>query len=88
MLDDMNSFDFFKEVPSLQLPVLFIHGGKEKHVMPELIQKYSEQLDAPEGKPLLWADKSSHAFHIDDPRGNERRLIAHLTRKKDLTHAL
>ncbi|MBS4196204.1 alpha/beta fold hydrolase [Lederbergia citri] len=81
MLEDINTFDFFKEVPLLQLPVLFIHGGKEKHVMPELIQRYYEQLDAPEGKQLLWSDKSSHAFHIDDARENEQRLITHLTRK-------
>ncbi|MBS4201043.1 alpha/beta hydrolase [Bacillus sp. FJAT-49732] len=78
MLEDINTFDFFKEVPSLPMPVLFIHGGKEKHVMPELIQRYYEYLDAPEGKQLLWSDKSSHAFHLEDARENEKRLIAHL----------
>ncbi|MCJ8009312.1 alpha/beta hydrolase [Lederbergia wuyishanensis] len=79
MLEDINTFDFFKEAPSLQMPIMFIHGSKEKHVMPELIQKYYEQLDAPMGKQLLWSDKSSHAFHLDDARENEQRLIAHLT---------
>ncbi|WP_274365578.1 alpha/beta hydrolase [Paenibacillus thermotolerans] len=78
MVSDLNSFDFFKEVPSLPMPVMFIHGGKEKHVMPELVVRYFEGLDAPRGKQLLWSDLSSHAFHIDDARENEQRLIRHL----------
>ncbi|MCF2649953.1 alpha/beta fold hydrolase [Niallia circulans] len=78
LLNDINTFDFFTEVPSLQIPVMFIHGSKEKHVMPELIKRYYENLDAPEGKRLLWSDKSSHAFHLDDARENEQRLIQYL----------
>jgi pimeloyl-ACP methyl ester carboxylesterase len=78
MLHDINTFDFFEEVPTLQMPVMFIHGGKEKHVMPELILRYFEALSAPKGKKLLWSDKSSHAFHQDDARENEQRLIEHL----------
>lgn len=72
LLNDINTFDFFTEVPSLQIPVMFIHGSKEKHVMPELIKRYYENLDAPEGKRLLWSDKSSHAFHLDDARKMSR----------------
>ncbi|MBY0123586.1 alpha/beta fold hydrolase [Bacillus sp. S/N-304-OC-R1] len=78
MLNDINTFDFFAGVPSLQVPVMFIHGSKEKHVMPELIKQYFEQLDAPKGKRLLWSDKSSHTFHLDDARENEQRLIQYL----------
>jgi pimeloyl-ACP methyl ester carboxylesterase len=78
MVRDLNSFDFFKEAPWLQIPVLFIHGSKEQHVMPELVERYYETVDAPRGKRLLWSDKSSHAFHLDDARENERRLIEHM----------
>jgi pimeloyl-ACP methyl ester carboxylesterase len=78
MLKDINTFDFFTDVPTLQIPVMFIHGSKEKHVMPELISRYYEALDAPKGKKLYWSDKSSHAFHLDDARENEQRLIQHL----------
>lgn len=82
MINDINSFDFFAEAPSLEMPVMFIHGSKEKHVMPELIVRYVEKLEAPRGKKLLWSDRSSHAFHLDDARENEQRLIQHL---KDCT---
>ncbi|MBP1153690.1 MULTISPECIES: hypothetical protein [unclassified Paenibacillus] len=49
-----------------------------EHVMPELITRYYETLDAPKGKKLYWSDKSSHVFHVDDARENEQRLIQHL----------
>ncbi len=78
LVRDLNAFDFFVEVPALQIPVMFIHGRQEKHVMPELIIRYYEQLDAPKGKKLFWSDKSSHAFHLEDARENEQRLIRHL----------
>ncbi|MCH6264554.1 alpha/beta fold hydrolase [Neobacillus citreus] len=78
MIHDINTFDFFSEVPALNVPVMFIHGSKEKHVLPELITRYFEVLDAPKGKSLYWSEKSSHAFHLDDARENEQRLIRHL----------
>lgn len=78
IIHDINSFDFFSEAPSLNLPVMFIRGRKEKHVMPELITRYFEILDAPKGKSLYWSEKSSHAFHFDDASEKEQRLISHL----------
>lgn len=78
MIHAINTFDFFTEVPALQIPVMFIHGSKEAHVHPELIIRYYEQLEAPKGKQLLWSDRSSHAFHLEDAKENEQRLIRHL----------
>lgn len=78
MIDDLNTFDFFSEIPKLEIPVLFIHGGKETHVWGELVQKYFEQLDAP-SKKIHWSKKSSHAFHLDDAKENEQIVIENLT---------
>jgi len=78
LLHDINTFNFFTEVPKLQIPVMFIHGNKETHVFPELISDYFMKLDAPKGKALHWSDQSSHVFHIDDARVNEQRLIPFL----------
>ncbi|GFN33567.1 alpha/beta hydrolase [Paenibacillus curdlanolyticus] len=80
LLHDLNTFDFFTDIPSLQIPVMFIHGSKEKHIMPELITRYYDILDAPNGKTLLWSPNSSHVFHLDDARENEQRLMEHLRR--------
>lgn len=78
LLNDIHTFDFFAQAPALTMPAIFIHGRQEKHVMPELLECYYEQLDAPKGKKLLWSNKSSHVFHMDDARENEQRLIEHL----------
>ena len=78
LLHDLNTFDFFTEVPTLQIPVMFIYGSKEKHVLPELFIRYYEKLDAPKGKTLYWSDKSSHVFHLNDAKENEQRLIQYL----------
>lgn len=80
LIHDLNSFNFFTDVPSVQIPVMFIHGSKESHVMPELISRYYEKLDAPKGRQLYWSEKSSHAFHYDDAKENEQRLIEFLQR--------
>ena len=53
LLHDLNTFDFFTEAPKLQIPVMFIHGSEEKHVLPELITRYYEKLDAPKGNAVL-----------------------------------
>lgn len=79
LLYDINHLDFFTEAPKLEVPVIFIHGEKETHVFPELIQKYYDQLEAP-SKQIFWSKKSSHAFHIEDARENEQILIEQLTR--------
>jgi len=69
MIQDLNSFDFFTEVRSISIPVMFIHGSKEQHVWSELAVRYYEQLDAPKGKQFHWSPLSSHAFHMDDAKG-------------------
>lgn len=78
MIADLNRFDFFSEVPKLEIPVFFIHGAKETHVWAELVQKYFDQLEAPL-KKLSWSQKSSHAFHLEDAKENEQFLIENLT---------
>lgn len=77
MLHDLNHFNFFSEIPTVKIPVFFIHGKKETHIMPELIQDYFDQLDAPQ-KRIYWAEKSSHVFHLDDAKEIEQLLIDHL----------
>ncbi|MCM3766148.1 alpha/beta hydrolase [Neobacillus niacini] len=79
MIADLNHFNFFRDVPKLDIPITFIHGEKETHVFGELVQKYYEQLEAPQ-KKLFWSKKSSHAFHVDDAKENEQILINELAK--------
>ncbi|WP_462411565.1 alpha/beta fold hydrolase [Neobacillus sp. Marseille-QA0830] len=77
MVQDFNNVNFFLQIPIVNVPVLFIHGRKEKHIMPEFIQSYFDQLEAPQ-KKLHWAEKSSHVFHPEDAEENEQVLLKQL----------
>jgi pimeloyl-ACP methyl ester carboxylesterase len=79
MIRDIQSFDFAKMIQSVDVPVQFIHGRQEKHVMPELVVKFYERLSAPKGKRFLWAEQSSHTFHPIDARMNESLLLEWIT---------
>lgn len=79
MIYDFNRVNFFTEIPKVAVPVFFIHGEKDKQIMPELIQSYFDQLEAPH-KQLFWAKKSSHIFHQEDAEEIEQQIIANLTK--------
>lgn len=78
MLQDLNTFNYEIDIPKLEIPVMLIHGSQEKHVMPELVVRYYDKLDAPQGKKLFWSEKSSHAFHVEDAVRNEQLLLEHI----------
>lgn len=71
--------NFAQSTPRVDLPVTFIHGTKDVHVFGQLVQQYYDTLEAPQGKQLIWMDKSGHAFHPDDTKEIEQHLIAQLT---------
>ncbi len=77
MIKDFNDLNFFTDIPKVTVPVFFIHGKNEKHILPELIQSYFDQLEAPQ-KQLIWAKKSSHIIHPDDAAEIEVRIIENL----------
>ncbi|MFF2890538.1 hypothetical protein [Paenibacillus sp. NPDC057967] len=75
LLKEIQSIDFRKESGSLSVPVQFIHGRQERHLMSSLVEEYYETLDAPLGKRLLWSEQSPHAFHYIDAKKNEESML-------------
>lgn len=75
MIRDIQSFDFTQTIRTVDVPVQFIHGKKEKHVLPQLAESFCEGLNAYKGKRFLWAEQSSHVFHPSDARTNESILL-------------
>ena len=75
MIRDIQSFDFMTTIRSVDVPVQFIHGRQEKHVLPQLVESFCNQLNAYHGKRFLWAENSSHVFHPCDAKMNESRLL-------------
>lgn len=74
-LSEIQQIDYRTDGCSLSVPVQFIHGRHDRHVMPSLVEQYYRDLDAPLGKRLLWSEQSSHVFHLLDAKANERSLI-------------
>lgn len=83
MMDDINHLNFLRNITKIDIPIFFIHGEKETHIMPELVVSYFDSLDAPKGKKFFWSKNSSHIFHMDDAIENEQLLISNLLSIKE-----
>ena len=64
-----------KEVPSVAIPVTFIHGRKDVHVHAHFAEDYLNSLKTNHEKKFIWMEKSAHLFHPDDTALIEQHLI-------------
>lgn len=74
--------DVHKDVPSVDVPVTFIHGRKDVHVHAHFAVDYLTTLKATFGKNFIWMEKSAHLFHPDDTALIEQHLINQLSHIK------
>jgi pimeloyl-ACP methyl ester carboxylesterase len=59
----------------IDIPVAFLHGAHDFHVDGRPVESFYQKLEAPQGKEMVWYEKSSHMFHPEDARGIEKFLI-------------
>ncbi|UYZ21991.1 alpha/beta fold hydrolase [Mesobacillus jeotgali] len=71
-----------KEVPSVDIPVTFIHGRKDVHVHAHFAEDYLNTLKTNHEKKFIWMEKSAHLFHPDDTALIEQHLINELSHIK------
>ncbi len=64
---EVMTIDFFTTIPELHVPVYFFVGRYDYNSPSQLIEKYYEQLAAPEGKRLVWFENSAHDIFYDEP---------------------
>jgi pimeloyl-ACP methyl ester carboxylesterase/uncharacterized membrane protein YqjE len=62
----LQDFDFRQDVPSLNLPVYFIAGRKDKNAPPSATEAYFNLLDAPH-KQLYYFEDSGHSMIWQEP---------------------
>ena len=74
--------DVQKDVPSVDVPVTFIHGRKDVHVHAHLAEDYLSTLKTNHDKNFIWMEKSAHLFHPDDTGLIEQQLINELSHIK------
>lgn len=74
--------DVQKDVPSVDVPVTFIHGRKDVHVHAHFVEDYLSTLKTNHDKSFIWMEQSAHLFHPDDTALIEQQLINQLSHIK------
>ncbi len=67
MLASANHFDLRATVPRIQIPITFFQGRKDVGTNPEVVARYADGLDAPQGKSLVWFEDSAHMPYYEEP---------------------
>lgn len=76
------SFNMFRDVPHLDLPVYFFSGRNDYNTPLELVEEYYQALDAPLGKQLIVFEESAHTPNM----GEAEKFYRELVRVKEETY--
>lgn len=75
MLPELMSLDFFEKVHEIEVPVYFLVGRYDYNEPFELTQSFYEQIQAPQGKQLIWFEDSAHDLFFDQPEKVVEELV-------------
>jgi pimeloyl-ACP methyl ester carboxylesterase len=67
--------NFFESVLRVDVPVYFLVGRHDNNAPFKLTETYYEQLQAPQGKHLIWFEDSAHDLFFDQPEAVINALI-------------
>ena len=59
--------NLFQEVPRIEIPVYLFLGRYDYNTPFELAERYCEELEAPQGKQIVWFEKSAHMIPYEEP---------------------
>ncbi|HEY1405511.1 MAG TPA: alpha/beta fold hydrolase, partial [Spirochaetota bacterium] len=66
--------DFFKEIPSVKVPVFFFCGRYDYLTSSPDVERYYKSVEAPH-KKLFWFEKSAHRIDIEEPELFQSRIF-------------
>jgi len=75
MWPEVLTYNLFKQVPKVEVPVYFFEGRHDYNTPWELVQEYYNRLDAPRGKTLVWFDDSAHSPELEEPEKFTREMV-------------
>jgi pimeloyl-ACP methyl ester carboxylesterase len=77
MWDDpaYQAFDAMTEIPTLEVPVYFFSGRQDYNTPLELVERYVENLIAPQGKQLVVFEDSAHTPFLGEPEKLNEEII-------------
>ncbi len=64
---EVEGVDLFRDVPGVEVPVLFCLGEHDMTTPSTLAERYLDALTAP-SKQLVWFGASAHCFNLEEPR--------------------
>jgi pimeloyl-ACP methyl ester carboxylesterase len=62
---ELMTVDLTRQVPCLEVPVVFMEGRHDHEVPSDLVPAYFDALDAP-SKQLFWFERSAHLPHVEE----------------------
>jgi pimeloyl-ACP methyl ester carboxylesterase len=68
--------NLFRDAPRIDVPVYFFEGRHDRVVTASaaMAEHYFQALDAPQGKQLIWFDRSGHWPQLEEPEKFQREL--------------
>lgn len=72
--DDLQGIDFIRDVPRLDLPVYFFVGRHDYNTPFELVEEFSNALEAPHNE-IVWFENSAHMPNLEEPDLYQDMLI-------------
>ena len=72
--ENFYDINFFQQVQTIPIPVVFITGKYDYFTPPELTEKYYQILEAPAGKELIRFEQSGHHPELEQPQKFKRIL--------------
>ncbi len=79
---DFNNFNFFEQIPEVQIPVFFISGVHDYNTPWPLVEKYYQALRAPH-KEFIKFDYSGHSPVFEEPERFNKEIIRIYNSVKD-----
>ncbi len=72
---EVMALNFFRSVPTIQIPVYFFVGRHDYNDPASLTEQYAQHLNAPAGKHLVWFENSAHDLIYDEPQKLTREIL-------------
>jgi len=77
--------DLFQQVPRIEVPAYFFVGRYDYNTPTALVGRYYEQLEAPQGKHLIWFENCSHMIPYECPQEYADVLVNRVLKETSAT---
>lgn len=82
--EELQQVDLFEQAPNVvDVPVFFLAGRHDYYAPTQVLERYYQQLQAPQGKHMIWFEKSAHEPFSEQPEKFRAVLIRQIRRQTE-----